>query len=37
VVDAETVESLKSKNQAIEGKLYLNSIKRMIDEDLLHF
>jgi len=34
VVDAETVES---KNQAIEGKLYLNSIKRMIDEDLLHF
>jgi len=37
VVDAETVESLKTKNQAIEGKLYLNSIKRMIDKDLLHF
>jgi len=37
VVDAEIVESLKTKNQAIEGKLYLNSIKRMIDKDLLHF
>ncbi len=37
VVDGETVESLKSKVQAIEGELYLNSIKRIIDEDLLHF
>jgi len=37
VVDGETVESLKTKVQAIEGELYLNSIKRIIDEDLLHF
>jgi len=37
VVEGETVESLKTKVQAIEGELYLNSIKRIIDEDLLHF
>jgi len=37
VVDGETVESLKAKVQAIEGELYLNSIKKIIDEDLLHF
>ena len=36
VVKGETVETLKAKVQAIEGELYLNSIKRIIYDDLLH-
>jgi len=35
VVKGETVESLKAKVQAIEGALYLRSIKKIIDDDLL--
>ncbi len=35
VVNGETVETLKVKVQAIEGELYLNSIKRILDEGLL--
>jgi len=32
VVKGETVETLKAKVQAIEGELYLSSIKRIMDE-----
>ena len=36
VVKGETVETLKAKVQAIEGELYLSSIKRIIDDNFLH-
>lgn len=36
VVKGETVESLKQKVQAIEGELYLKSIKRILDNKLLN-
>jgi phosphoribosylglycinamide formyltransferase-1 len=36
VVKGETVETLKAKVQAIEGELYLNSIKKIIHDDLLY-
>ncbi len=35
VVKGESVESLKEKVQAIEAELYLNSIKKIIDNNLL--
>jgi len=35
VVKGETVETLKAKVQAIESELYLNSIKKILDEGLL--
>lgn len=35
VVKGETVETLKNKVQAIEGALYLSSIKKIIDNDYL--
>ena len=34
IVEGETVETLKAKVQAIEGELYLSSIKRIMDEGL---
>ena len=36
VVKGETAETLKAKVQAIEGELYLNSIKKIIHDDLLN-
>jgi len=36
VEKGETVETLKSKVQAIEGELYLTSIRRILDDGLLH-
>jgi len=36
VVEGETVEALKAKVQAIEGELYLSSIKKIIDEGLVY-
>lgn len=36
VVKGETVETLKEKVQAIESELYLTSIKRILDEGLVH-
>jgi len=36
LVKGETVETLKAKVQAIESELYLTSIKRILDEGLLH-
>ena len=36
LVKGETVETLKEKVQAIESELYLTSIKRILDEGLLH-
>lgn len=36
VIEGETVETLKAKVQAIEGELYLSSIKRIMAEGLVY-